>query len=234
MPKSVLCVGAHPDDLEFGVAGSVAKWVHDGAKVYYLILTNGNKGSDDRSLSSEELTTIRRNEQIDAGKILGVKQVYFKDYEDGTLEVTQALKKDIVRVIRQTKPEVVYCIDPTVIYTLDGFGVNHSDHRAAGMATIDAVFPLARDYLSFPELYSDEKLEPHKVKTLLMTNFEKSNFSINISNFINRKLDALAVHKSQLDNPEATLEMIKRRAKETGGLVGYKYAESFIRVEIPG
>lgn len=180
-PKSVLAVAAHPDDLEFGFAGSAAKWASEGASVYYLILTNGNKGSEDRSLTSDQLRDIRRDEQRAAAKILGVKQVFFCDYEDGLLEVTPEVKRDVARIIRQTKPEVVYCMDPTMVYALNGFGINHSDHRAGGQATLDAVFPLARDHLSFPELLTEEKLEPWKVKTILMANFENQNFYVDIS-----------------------------------------------------
>ncbi len=179
-PKSVLCVAAHPDDLEFGVAGSVAKWTSQGANVYYLILTNGNKGSDDRSLTSDQLRDTRRKEQRAAAKILGVKEVYFCNYEDGLLEPTASVKRDVVRIIRKTKPDTLYCMDPTMVYALNGFGINHSDHRAVGQAALDAVYPLARDYLSFPELAKDEKLEPHKVATVLMANFDKQNFHINI------------------------------------------------------
>ncbi|MGH7239885.1 MAG: PIG-L deacetylase family protein [Candidatus Saccharimonadales bacterium] len=231
-PKSVLAVAAHPDDLEFGFAGSAAKWVQAGASVYYLILTNGNKGSDDRSLTPKKLRDLRRAEQRAAARILGVKEVFFRDYEDGLLEPTAEVKCDVVRIIRKVKPEVVYCMDPTMVYS-PGFGINHSDHRAAGMATIDAVYPLARDHLSFPKLCNNEKLEPHKVKTLLMANFDKQNFYVDISEVIDTKLKALAAHASQLPDQQATLKRIRQWSAAAGKAAGVKYAEAFLRLDLP-
>jgi len=228
-PTVVLAVAAHPDDLEFGVAGTVASFIAGGADVYYYILTNANKGSDDRSITPDQLRDIRRDEQREACRILGVKDVFFSDYEDGLLEVTPALKCDIVRVIRQVRPEVVLTMDPTEVYSVSLGMVNHTDHRAAGLATLDAVYPLARDHLSFPELCDAEKLEPHKVKTLLMTNFEKQNFYVDITPHIDTKLQALAAHKSQVG--DAAFEHVRRRAESAGRHTGTQYAEGFIRLD---
>lgn len=229
-PDVILGVVAHPDDLEFGMSGTVATYVAQGAKAYYLILTNGNKGSDDKSITPDQLRDMRRDEQRAAAKILGVTDVFFCDYEDGLLEANADVKRDIVRIIRRVKPDVVLTFDPTMVYTTSWGGINHSDHRAAGLAALDAVYPLARDHLSFPELYTDEKLEPHKVKTVLMVNFEKQNFYVDITDQMDTKLAAVAAHTSQV--ADASLEWVRQRAEQAGGRVGAQYAESFLRLDI--
>lgn len=232
-PKVVLGVAAHPDDLEFSISGSIATWVKEGAEAYYLILTDGGKGSDDKNATSEQLTRVRRKEQQEAAKILGVSKVFFCDYEDGTLEPSMDVKRDIVRIIRQTKPEVVMCMDPTFVYSMKAGMINHSDHRAAGQATLDAVYPLARDHLSFPELYNDEHLEPHKVKHVLMTSFENHNFSVDITASMETKIKALAAHVSQIPDIESRSQWIRQRAEQAGSEHGIKYAETFIRLSLP-
>jgi LmbE family N-acetylglucosaminyl deacetylase len=231
-PKVVLGVVAHPDDLEFGMAGTVAKYIAEGAKGYYYILTNANKGTDDRNITPQQLTDTRREEQRAAGKILGLNDVFFGDYDDGTLEVTQLVKRDIARVIRQVKPDVVLTMDPTMVYDVNRGFINHPDHRAAGQATLDAVYPLARDHLSFPELLTDEGLEPHKVKTVLMAHFGEENFLVDISPHMDTKIAALGTHASQLPDPESTFKMVKSWAAQLGAKVGVDYAEGFIRIDL--
>lgn len=231
-PKIILGVVAHPDDLEFGMAGTVAKFVAEGAKGYYFILTNANKGTDDRSLTSDQLRDTRRTEQREAGKILGLTDVFFGDYEDGGLEITQDLKRDIVRIIRQVKPDVVLTMDPTMVYSEKYGFINHPDHRAAAQATLDAVYPLARDHLTFPELLNGEHLEPHKVKTVLMSNFDRQNFHVDITDFVETKVRALGAHASQLPDPESAFKMVRSRAELEGAKVGARYAESFIRLDL--
>ncbi len=231
-PKIVLAVAAHPDDLEFSVAGTVAKFVADGAAVYYYILTNANKGSADRSLTLDQIRDIRRDEQREACRILGVKDVFFGDYEDGLLEVTPQLKCDIVKVIRQLKPDVVLTMDPSEIYSVSIGIVNHTDHRAAGQATLDAVYPLARDYFSFKDLCDHEQLEPHNVKTLLMINFEKQNYYVDITDQMETKLEALRAHTSQLADPQAACEMVRNYAAGYGAHVGSQYAEGYMRLDL--
>lgn len=231
-PSVVLGVAAHPDDLEFGSAGSIAKWVANGAVAYYLILTNGNKGSEDHSLTNDQLRDIRRAEQRNAAKILGVKEVFFCDWDDGALAPSLEVKRDIVRIIRQVKPDTVITMDPTFRYsTARGF-INHPDHRAAGSATLDAIYPLARDFRSFPQLSLKEGLAAHKVKTVLLNNFDKANYYEDISDQIETKLKALACHASQLSDPESTLEMVRHLAKQSGSKVGVDFAENFIRIDI--
>jgi LmbE family N-acetylglucosaminyl deacetylase len=233
-PQVILGVAAHPDDLEFGVAGTVAAYVAQGAKAYYFVLTDASKGTADRSLNGHRLTEIRRDEQRKAAEILGVSEVFFADYEDGALEVTQALKRDIARVIRRVKPDVVFAMDPTFVYSAERGFINHTDHRAAGQATLDAVYPLARDHLAFPELLTDEKLEPHKVKTLLLTNFNQQNFFVDITATIDTKLRALAAHASQIPDMAAAEAMLRRSAAQAGAHIGAGYAEGFVRLDLPG
>jgi LmbE family N-acetylglucosaminyl deacetylase len=231
-PKVVLGVAAHPDDLEFGIAGSIASWVKAGAEAYYLILTNGNKGSADRTKTPAELHRTRRAEQEAAAKILGVKKVFFCEYEDGLLQAVPEVKRDIVRVIRTVRPDVVLCMDPSFLYSASRGFINHPDHRAAGQATLDAVYPLARDHLSFPELLQKEKLEPHKVGTVLLTNLEDSNFFVDITGSIDTKLKTLAAHASQIPDMVRTTDFVRQMAERQGNKIGARYAEGFLRIDV--
>lgn len=231
-PKTVLGIVAHPDDLDFSSSGSFAKWAEAGADVYYLIITDGSKGTDDRSLTSKQLIKIRRDEQIAAAKTVGAKDVFFLNYPDGMLEVTMGLKRDIVRVIRTIKPDTVITMDPTVLYEPSWGFINHSDHRAAGQAAIDSVFPLARDFLVFPELLKDEGLEPHKVKNLLLINFGNANLTVDISSTIDKKLAALRQHESQIS--EESIKMFIERTKAFAKPEGVEYAERFLKIEVMG
>jgi LmbE family N-acetylglucosaminyl deacetylase len=230
IPKIVLGIAAHPDDLDFSASGSFAKWAKAGADVYYLIITDGSKGTDDRSLTSKDLIKIRQQEQINASKAVGAKDVFFLNYPDGMLEVTMDLKRDIVRVIRTIRPDTVVTTDPTVVYELGWNFVNHSDHRAAGQAAIDSVFPLARDFLVFPELLEKEALEPHKVKNLLLVNFTKANLVVDISSTIEQKLAALRAHVSQIS--EESIKMVTERSKKMAEENGLEYSERFVKIEV--
>lgn len=231
-PHIVLGVAAHPDDLDFGMSGTAATWASAGAEVYYMILTNGNKGSSDLLVMPDELTEIRRAEQRSAAQVLGVKDVFFCDYEDGLLEVSSAVKRDITRVIRRLRPDVVLTMDPSVLYVAERGFINHPDHRAAGQATLDAVFPLARDHLSFPELLAKEHLAPHKVATVLLLNFKKHNYTVDISGVIEQKMQALAAHASQMPDLQATQKRMRAMAAQAGSHAGVPYAETFMRIDI--
>lgn len=231
-PKIVLGVAAHPDDLDFGASASMAKFAEGGAEVHYLILTDGSKGSADRTLSSPELIKIRSEEQRTALLAIGGKGITFLNYPDGALEVSIQLKRDIVREIRRIRPNVVITSDPTMVYSETRGFINHTDHRAAGQATIDAVFPLARDHLTFPELL-EEGLEPHKVKTLLLTNFDKQNYWVDVSDTLDKKWAALKSHASQISDIESVRRYFTRFAEQAGKKGGYRYAEGFVRLDLP-
>jgi LmbE family N-acetylglucosaminyl deacetylase len=233
-PRVALAVAAHPDDLEyFGIAGTAALWAMNGTRVYYLIITDGSKGTTDRHTSPEDLVKIRCHEQLNAAKTLGVCKVIFLQYPDGELVNNKHLKKDLVRVIRKLKPEVVLTMDPAFIYSIETGFINHADHRIAGQATLDAVYPLARDHLSFPELIYKEKLNPHKVQTVLLSNFEIGPYAIDITKTIDKRLDALSAHISQYPYMAKTKKLLRNWARVNGKKVGTNYAESFLRLDLP-
>jgi LmbE family N-acetylglucosaminyl deacetylase len=227
---NILGVGAHPDDLDFSAAGSFARWAREGHNCYYLICTDGRKGSDDPKMTEDRLIEIRKQEQIAAGKILGIKEVVFLGHRDTELVTDLNLKREITAQIRKFKPDTVVSLDPTFYYSVERGFVNHTDHRAAGAATLDAVFPLARDRLTFPELEKDQ-LTPHKVKTLLMVNFDNANFGMDISDTLNLKISALKAHTSQIS--EEAIKRSRTIAETTGKKFGFKYGEGFIKLTLP-
>jgi len=228
--KTILAVAAHEDDLDFTCGGSVAKWSDEGANVYYLILTNGSKGFEDTLTSWENLTEIRRKEQAAAGRILGVKEVLFGGFMDGELQNNNEVKYLIVKTIRELKPQIVVSMDPTFVYSKDGF-INHPDHRHAGQATLDSVFPYARNARTYPDLI-DQGLKPFKVGELLLVNFE-GNFVVDITDYFNKKVRALRQHKSQIEDIHGLEEMVAQMSAESAKTLGVKYAESFIRLILP-
>lgn len=229
-PKIILGVAAHPDDLDVGAGGALAHYASQGAEVHYLIVTDGGKGSDDPAMTSAQLTKIRHAEQQVALEAIGGKSVTFLDYPDGELEVTMQLKRELVKAIRTIKPDTVITMDPSVLYVANKGIINHPDHRVVGQATLDAVFPLARDWLTFPEL-ATEGYEPHKTKSLLLINFDTANFSVDISDSIETKNNALKAHASQFGDL-SELRWVQEMAEVQGKLAGYKYAEGFIRIDI--
>src|SRR5688572_30977714 len=157
----VMVITAHPDDSEFGAGGTVAKFVKEGREVAYCIVTNGNKGSSDRTMTPERLAVIRAEEQRNAARVLGVERVSFLGYPDGEVEDTRDLRRDVSREIRRFRPDLVICQNPNRTYNL---GASHRDHRTVGGVVLDCVYPLARDHLAFPELLPE--VEPQKVRAL--------------------------------------------------------------------
>lgn len=231
-PTTVLAIGAHPDDMDFGAAGTLAKWAAAGTDVQYVVATDGGKGSADTHMTTAELIKARQAEQRAAAQAVGASQVHFLPYEDGRLEVTMALKRDLVRLIRQVRPDTVVTMDPTMVYSVEQGLINHPDHRAIGQATLDAVFPLARDHLSFPELYSKEHLEPHKVMHLLLTRYDQPTYFVDITDTMDIKIRTLRAHTSQLADAEAVAVMLQQRAAELGKQADCRYAEGFIRLDL--
>lgn len=231
-PKIVLGIAAHPDDLDVGAGGTIAAFAAQGAAIHYLILTDGGKGSDDLSMTSAQLVEIRHNEQKAALEIVGGKSITFLDYPDGELEITMELKRQIVKSIRAVKPDVVITMDPTVVYVAEHGIINHPDHRAAGQATLDAVFPLARDRLTFPELLA-EGFEPHKTATILMVNFNASNFTVDITETFDTKIQALKAHASQFGDVDGNgSTWLRDMAYGQGQTAGYELGEGFVRIDI--
>ena len=222
--KRGMVVVAHPDDAEYGCSGTVAKWCRQGMDVVYILCTDGSKGSGDPSMTAQRLVEIRHNEQEAAARVLGVKQVVFLDYEDSMLQPTLELRRDIAREIRRHRPDVVIC--PSPLRNLNERGhVGHPDHLAAGEATLSAVFPTARDRLTFPELL-EEGLEPHKVRELLISDSEHADKWIDVSDVIDVSIEALKQHVTQIGSGDVGEGMRRWRAK-TGESKGIPYAEAF-------
>lgn len=226
-PAQVMVITPHPDDAEFGVAGTVARWTGEGKDVIYVVCTNGDKGTSDTNMKSDELARIREQEQLAAAKLLGVREVIFLRYPDQSLEDTPEFRKQIVRLIRMYQPEIVVTADPYRRY------IGHRDHRIAGQVTLDAVFPYARDFLAYPDLL-EEGLHPHKVKEVLLWGSEDPNYRSNITDTFDIKIAALRCHKSQVGgNPSTGLEeRLRERHKMLAQGENYELAEAFYRVEI--
>ena len=224
IPRRAMLIYAHPDDIEFSAAGTAARWARAGCEVIYVVITDGNVGSHEEGMTAVGIAEIRRAEQEAAAQAAGVQQCIFLGYHDGLLQPTLELRKELVRLIRQQKPEVVICGDPTVFFP-SNTRINHPDHRAAATAALDAVFPAAEMPLLYPELEADG-LTPHKVSYVLISNPSDPTFYVDISETMDVKIDALREHRSQLGDwdPE---EPIRARAAENGRRVGFKYAETF-------
>lgn len=221
-----MVVVAHADDAEWGCSGTVAKWCDQGWEVVYVLCTDGSKGTDDPEITSPELVALREHEQKEAGKILGLKEVVFLGYEDAMLEPSLDLRRDITRQIRKHRPDVLICMGPT--RTLSGNGyVGHPDHIASGEAALAAVFPAARDRLTFPELI-EEGLGPHKVKEAWIMDRDHSDMFVDVSDYIDVSIAALKAHESQV-TPESAEEHMRGWRSRNGERVGMKYAESFKR-----
>lgn len=222
-----LVICPHPDDAEFGAAGSVARWTKEAKEVVYVICTDGGKGTGDREMNPEDLVKIREKEQKDAARVLGVKEVVFLGYPDQELEDTSEFRKKLVREIRRFKPEIVVTADPYRRY------IWHRDHRITGQVALDAVFPYARDHLAYPELL-EEGLETHKVKEMLFWAAEDLNCRINITDTFDTKIEALRCHKSQISShrEEDLVAWLRHRNSKMAEGEPFELAEAFHRVEI--
>jgi LmbE family N-acetylglucosaminyl deacetylase len=229
-PDRVLVVAAHPDDIEFGAAGTVARWVNEGAEVRYLVVTRGDKGSDDPDADIGALTRLRETEQRAAAAELGVDGVDFLDEPDGQVEPSLALRERITYAIRAFRPEVVMTHDPTVLFVNNEW-VNHPDHRAVGEVTVDAVFPTARDPLNFRQ-HLDDGLDAWKVAELYLWSTNEANQLVDIGATIERKVAALAHHASQFRHFDDVARWVRRRSEELGERAGYRAAEGFRRVTL--
>ena len=225
--STALVVVAHPDDAEFGFAGTIAKFCVDGMDVYYVMCTDGSHGTSDLEMPREEIARIRHEEQRNACRVLGAKDVVFLDHEDGYLQPTLELRKEISREIRRFRPDVLICQNPA--RTLDGRSyTGHPDHFAAGEAALSAVFPSARDHLTFPELL-EEGFEPHKTREVLISGFSSPDVWIDVTDSIETAILGAMEHKSQIG--DRTHEQMSQRLKEGRAQNafgrGMKYAETF-------
>ena len=226
--ERVLVVTAHPDDSEFGAGGTVAKLVKDGCEVTYVIVTNGNKGSGDRTMTPERLAAVRAEEQRNAARTLGVERVEFLGYPDCEVEDTREVRREVTRHIRKWRPDLLICQSPTRTYNL---GASHRDHRIVGGVALDCVYPLARDHMAFPELLPE--LAPHKVRQVYVMQWENPRLVIDISDVMDLKLRALACHASQFSDFKALEARVRQRWSEIGKSHGYAYAEGFDHIVLP-
>jgi LmbE family N-acetylglucosaminyl deacetylase len=222
--KRAMVVFAHPDDAEFGCGGTVASWTAEGYEMAYVVATDGSKGSADPAMEPGRLIATRQEEQRRAADVLGVCEVAFLNYPDGYLEHTLALRKDIARAIRRFRPERLITMTPYRSFAVSG-SVNHPDHLAVGDAALAAVYPTARDRLTFPELLA-EGLEPHNVREVYVMGTESPDTWIDITPTMEKKIEALLQHSSQLRSPQA-LDRVRARATETAQGHDMQYAECF-------
>lgn len=229
-PKNVLVICAHPDDPDFGVAGTVACWASQGVKVTYVIVTDGSKGSPEPNMTREKLIRLREEEQRKAAEILGVAEVIFLRQPDGEIRNTYELQEMVVRLIRKYKPDVLVTHDPTA-RIVDNAYLNHIDHRVVGDAVLDSVFPLARDRLNFPQ-HEEEGLEPHKVLDIFLLFTNQPNYWVDITDTIDKKIAALKEHKSQVGDLDKLEGRIRDRARKRAEKVSFEYAEIFRRVQL--
>jgi len=221
-PEKVMIIFAHPDDAEGNCGGTTAKGIKEGKIIHYLVLTNGDKGSDDLSMTSEKLARVREKEQKAAAEILGISGVTFLGIPDGELEESPHLRKEITRILRLHQPAVVFTHDPWKLYQL------HPDHRATGFLALDAVIA-ARDHLYYPDQLA-QGLKPFRVKEVCLFGTDHPDFWVDTSETIEIKLQAVRCHESQGLTAKAVQERIRNRALEVGKIKGYRYGEAFKKI----
>ncbi len=225
-PLTAMVIVAHPDDAEFLCGGTVAKWCAQGWTVYYVLVTSGDKGTHQPDLTSQELAAIREQEQRDACRVLGVREVLFLGYPDGFVQADDELRGQVVRLMRRYRPDVVL--------TWDGFrsGFNHSDHRAVDIAARDAIYPAVRDHLYYPR-DAEDGLEAHQVNELLLAGSDDPDYHVDISAYVETKLQAVLCHSSQLGgrDPEEIRKFWEERMRASAN----RPTESFkwVRIQRP-
>jgi LmbE family N-acetylglucosaminyl deacetylase len=221
-----MVITAHPDDAEFACGGTIARWAEEGREVVYVVCTNGDKGSGDPAMTSEKLAKVRIHEQLNAAKTLGVKEVIFLGYPDGELEDTAEFRGKLVLLIRKFRPDIVITMEP------HRTGHQHRDHRVAGIVTLDAIFPYARDHLSYPEQLTNG-VRPHKVGEAYLAGSENADLCVDIHDKFPQKLAALQCHVSQVGHrPKDEFEkMLREMAARAGSKFNTPLAECFRRIE---
>jgi LmbE family N-acetylglucosaminyl deacetylase len=223
-PKHILVILAHPDDPEFFLGASIARWIKAGHRVRYVLLTQGDKGSKDPDLSAADVARMRIEEQNAAGAMLGVTSIDYLDYEDGYLIPDLEMRKKIVRFIRTYRPQILVTCDPGNLFPSQQY-INHPDHRNAGQVVIDAVFPAAGNRFFFPELL-DESCEPHEVEEVWMSVTNQPDVRLDVTEHWDVKINALKLHASQIGDPRAFEKRMLERL-ENGGKEDFKYEEQF-------
>jgi len=225
--KKILVILAHPDDPEFFCGATLARWVKQGHEVHYFLLTCGDKGSDDREKSSDQICQIRHSEQLAAASVIGVSSVQFLDLPDGYLIPSIELRRNVVRVIRQKKPDIVVTCDPTNLFPNGSYRLNHPDHRYAGQVVLDAVFPAAGNIHFFPELFKDEGLEPHSPGEVWVSLTSNPDITLDVTDTWDIKIRALQEHKSQIGDPKSFIERIRNWRTTDSSENDPRYEEKF-------
>ena len=224
---NIMVITPHPDDAEGGCGGTIARWVARGSKVTLVVSTNGDKGTSNPEIPSEQLARIREEEQLEAAEVLGIQHVAFLRLPDQGLEDNHEFREKLVREIRTHQPEIVFTIDPNRQY------LAHRDHRITGRVALDAVFPYARDHLAYPE-HLAQGLQPHKVREVYLWGAEEPDTFLDVTDTFEKKIEALFCHKSQVGNPpdEVRRGRWRQRYEEFGRKAGVELAEAFKRIEI--
>ena len=231
----VLSITAHPDDVDFGAAGTIARWTEAGIEVTYCVVTDGDAGGFDEDFPRAEMAPLRRAEQIAAAKCVGVHDVRFLGYPDGRVEATLDLRRDLARVIRQVRPDRVVCPSPERNYAR--MGASHPDHRAVGSAALDAVYPDARNPFAFPELAGAEGLAAWTVGEVWIAGSPAPDHYVDVTATFTRKIAALRAHQSQtghLDDLDERIRGWLTRAAALGGLPEGHLAEAFQVLDTQG
>jgi LmbE family N-acetylglucosaminyl deacetylase len=226
-----MVIVAHPDDADFGPAGTIAAWVKAGSEAHLVCCTSGDAGGDDASLDPLALGVQREAEQRAAAAIIGYRDVVFLHQPDGALANDLALREQLVRLIRRVRPDAVLAVDPRHLISRSGH-VQHTDHRAAGMAAIDAVYPASRNAMAFPHLVLQEGLEPHVVRWLYLFWGDAPNTWVDTTATVDLKIAALAAHASQIRRPEELEKEIRKWAAEEGEKIGTAAAEAFFLADV--
>jgi LmbE family N-acetylglucosaminyl deacetylase len=228
-PQKILVILAHPDDPEFFCGATIANWTSHGHKVSYWLLTGGDKGTNDRKMQPVELVKIRKCEQEAAARVLGVEEIHFLDNPDGFLVSSLELRREVTRIIRQERPDILLTSDPTTYFPNNDATINHPDHRAAGQIVIEAYFPAAGNPKYFPELL-DQGYEPHSVKEVWFTLTHQPNTIRDVTQFWPRKIDALHQHISQIGDPVKLDERMRTRRAVDSTEDNPRYEEKFRRI----
>jgi LmbE family N-acetylglucosaminyl deacetylase len=228
-PQKILVVLAHPDDPEFFLGGTIARWCQAGHTVEYCLLTRGDKGTDDPDMDPAKLMRLRELEEAAAAAVLGVHQIEFLDFLDGYLVPDLDARKAVVRVVRQRKPDILVSCDPTNLFPNPNY-INHPDHRAAGQISLDAIFPAAGNPMFFRELMDAEGLQPHSVKEVWLSLTNQPNVTIEVSQYWDTKIKALYEHKSQIGEKDAFTTRMRGRFVEGTTLDNPRYEEYFKRI----
>jgi LmbE family N-acetylglucosaminyl deacetylase len=225
-PQKILVILAHPDDPEFFCGATLARWARAGHEIHYFLLTCGDKGFDDPNASSDQICELRHAEQKAAAAIIGVRSVRFLDLEDGYLVPSIELRRDIVRAIRQAQPDILVTCDPTHLFAGDYY-INHPDHRYAGQVVLDAVFPAAGNPFFFPELITEEGLQPHKPREVWVSLTGSPTVTLDVTDTWEVKIRALKEHKSQIGDPAEFEQRMRARKSEKSTEENEYYEEKF-------